>query len=54
MNWKPGLCQKGVIAALAAALLFDSGTALAKGLLAGINPWLLAGLLYWVPVVRLG
>ncbi len=46
MNWKPGTCQKGVIAALAAALLFGSGTALAKELLASINPWLLAGLLY--------
>ncbi|MBC3885119.1 DMT family transporter [Undibacterium griseum] len=36
----------GVSAALGAALLFGAGTPLAKLLLAGINPWMLAGLLY--------
>lgn len=41
-----GLNQPGVPAALAAALLFGGGTPFAKWLLAGVNPWLLAGLLY--------
>jgi drug/metabolite transporter (DMT)-like permease len=36
----------GVIAALAAALLFGLGTPLAKPLLGEASPWLLAGLLY--------
>ena len=36
----------GVAAALAAALLFGAGTPLAKQLLQGVDPWLLAGLLY--------
>ena len=36
----------GVVAALAAALLFGIGTPLAKLLLASTDPWLLAGLLY--------
>lgn len=36
----------GVGAALGAALLFGTGTPLAKLLLAGTEPWLLAGLLY--------
>ena len=36
----------GVGAALGAALLFGAGTPLAKLLLAGTDPWLLAGLLY--------
>jgi drug/metabolite transporter (DMT)-like permease len=35
-----------VLAALGAALLFGAGTPLAKLLLASVNPWLLAGLLY--------
>jgi drug/metabolite transporter (DMT)-like permease len=38
--------QPGVLAALWAELLFGSGTPLAKGLLGGTNPWILAGLLY--------
>ena len=38
--------QPGVAAALGAALLFGVGTPLAKMLLAGTSPWLLAGLLY--------
>lgn len=38
--------QPGISAALGAALLFGAGTPLAKWLLAGIDPWLLAGLLY--------
>lgn len=36
----------GVVAALAAALLFGSGTPLAKLLLAAVSPWMLAGLFY--------
>lgn len=46
MNWKDGLRQPGVLAALGAALLFGAGTPLAKLLLANVGPWLLAGLLY--------
>jgi drug/metabolite transporter (DMT)-like permease len=46
MNWKQGLQQAGVPAALGAALLFGAGTPLAKLLLHSVNPWLLAGLLY--------
>jgi drug/metabolite transporter (DMT)-like permease len=46
MNWKKGLSQTGVPAALLAALLFGAGTPLAKLLLHAVNPWLLAGLLY--------
>ena len=46
MNWKDGLRQTGVPAALGAALLFGAGTPVAKMLLNGISPWLLAGLLY--------
>jgi drug/metabolite transporter (DMT)-like permease len=46
MNWKEGLARRGVPAALGAALLFGSGTPLAKLLLDGVSPWLLAGLLY--------
>ncbi len=41
-----GFLPPGVGAALAAALLFGVGTPLAKLLLAGTDPWLLAGLLY--------
>ncbi len=41
-----GLRNPGVRAALASALLFGAGTPLAKLLLAGASPWLLAGLLY--------
>ena len=41
-----GLRQPGVLAALTATLLFGSGTPLSKKLLASIDPWLLAGLLY--------
>jgi drug/metabolite transporter (DMT)-like permease len=47
MNWKEGLRQPGVSAALGAALLFGAGTPLAKWLLDAVNPWLLAGLLYF-------
>jgi len=46
MNWKKGLTQPGVPAALGAALLFGAGTPLAKWLLDAVSPWLLAGLLY--------
>lgn len=46
MNWKNGLRQSGVPAALGAALLFGAGTPLAKWLLNAVSPWLLAGLLY--------
>ncbi len=45
MTMRFGL-HPGVAAALGAALLFGAGTPLAKMLLAGIDPWLLAGLLY--------
>ena len=38
--------NRGVLAALAAALLFGIGTPAAKLLLGPISPWLLAGLLY--------
>ncbi len=40
------LKHPGVLAALGAALLFGAGTPLAKLLLDGVNPWMLAGLLY--------
>lgn len=40
------LTRPGILAALAAALLFGAGTPLAKALLTGVNPWLMAGLLY--------
>ncbi|MDG4582828.1 MAG: DMT family transporter [Candidatus Competibacter sp.] len=40
------LRHPGVLAALGAALLFGASTPLAKSLLASIDPWLLAGLLY--------
>lgn len=46
MNWQEGLRRPGVAAALGAALLFGSGTPLAKWLLGTLSPWLLAGLLY--------
>ncbi len=36
----------GVASALGAALLFGAGTPLAKRLLQGVDPWVLAGLLY--------
>lgn len=38
--------EPGIIAALLAATLFGAGTPAAKILLADLNPWLLAGLLY--------
>ncbi len=40
------LRERGVVAALAAALLFGIGTPFAKLLLEDASPWLLAGLLY--------
>ena len=40
------LRNPGVQAALASALLFGAGTPLAKQLLDGVSPWMLAGLLY--------
>lgn len=46
MNWKKGLRQPGIPAALGAALLFGAGTPFAKWLLDTVDPWLLAGLLY--------
>jgi drug/metabolite transporter (DMT)-like permease len=46
MNGIEGLRQPGVLAALGAALLFGAGTPLAKQLLGGVSPWMLAGLLY--------
>ena len=47
MNWMSGVRQPGVPSALGAALLFGAGTPLAKWLLGTIDPWLLAGLLYF-------
>ncbi|MBI5331103.1 MAG: DMT family transporter [Betaproteobacteria bacterium] len=44
--WRRGLRQPGIPAALGAALLFGAGAPLAKALLAAVDPWLLAGLLY--------
>jgi drug/metabolite transporter (DMT)-like permease len=41
------LRNPGVLAALGAALLFGAGTPLAKALLASVDPWLMAGLLYF-------
>ncbi len=41
-----GLLSPGVLASLAAAALFGAATPFAKQLLHGIDPWLLAGLLY--------
>ena len=38
--------NRGVLAALGAALLFGAGTPAAKLLLGPVSPWLLAGLLY--------
>jgi drug/metabolite transporter (DMT)-like permease len=46
MSWREGLRRPGVPAALAAALLFGAGTPFSKALLASVNPWLLAALLY--------
>ena len=45
-HWQHGMRQPGVLAALGAALLFGGSTPLAKWLLASVDPWLLAGLLY--------
>ncbi len=38
--------QPGVAAALLAAALFGAGTPITKQLRVGIDPWMLAGLLY--------
>ena len=46
MSWREGLRRPGVPAALGAALLFGASTPFAKMLLASVNPWLLAALLY--------
>lgn len=46
MEGKPVLRHPGVLAALGVALLFGAGTPLAKGLLASVDPLLLARLLY--------
>jgi len=46
MRWLDGVRRPGVPAALAAALLFGASTPFAKVLLARIDPWLLAALLY--------
>jgi len=46
MVWVKRLQQPGVLAALAAAVLFGLATPLAKRLLQTIDPWVLAGLLY--------
>ncbi|HKE95818.1 MAG TPA: DMT family transporter [Povalibacter sp.] len=46
MRCTTGIRQPGIAAALGSAVLFGCGTPLAKMLLSGISPWLLAGLLY--------
>lgn len=46
MSWLSTLRTPGILAALGAALLFGTGTPLAKLLLDSVSPWLLAGLLY--------
>ncbi len=46
MTWRNAATHPGVLAALAAALLFGAATPLAKALLQTVSPWLLAGLLY--------
>ncbi len=46
MLWLERLRHPGVLAALAAALLFGVAAPLAKRLLLTVDPWLLAGLLY--------
>jgi len=46
VSWFKGLREPGIAAALGAAVLFGAGTPLAKLLVASVNPWLLAGLLY--------
>lgn len=46
MSARVAAMPRGVIASLAAALLFGAGTPLAKLLLTGAGPWLLAALLY--------
>jgi drug/metabolite transporter (DMT)-like permease len=52
---RSALSNRGVQAALLAALLFGAGTPLAKILLGGdISPWLLAGLLYCGSGIGLG
>ena len=43
---RKNLTQPGILAALGAALLFGSGTPLAKLLLSDVSPWLMAALLY--------
>ena len=51
MRYRP---QPGVLPALGAALLFGAGTPLAKRLLQGVDPWVLAGLLYLGSGIGLG
>jgi len=46
--------QTGILAALAAAVLFGAGTPLAKWLLDSASPWMMAGLLYLGSGIGLG
>jgi drug/metabolite transporter (DMT)-like permease len=46
--------NRGVLSAIAAGVLFGAGTPLAKGLVHGIDPWMLAGLLYLGSGIGLG
>ncbi|MEO0036118.1 MAG: Cobalt-nickel-resistance system transrane protein [Pseudomonadota bacterium] len=46
--------QPGILAALAAALLFGLGTPLAKMMVGEVDPWLLAGMLYLGSGIGLG
>lgn len=45
-RWREAWFARGIAAALAAAVLFGLGTPFAKVLVAAVDPWLLAGLLY--------
>ncbi len=51
---RQSLAKPGIVAALGAALLFGAGTPLAKLLLQGVSPWLMAALLYLGSGIGLG
>ncbi len=46
MNAAPRPERLGIVLALASAVLFGASTPVAKALLGGVSPWMLAGLLY--------
>jgi drug/metabolite transporter (DMT)-like permease len=51
---RPMSINRGVLSAISAGVLFGASTPLAKGLVHGIDPWMLAGLLYLGSGVGLG